>query len=185
MAQLADGVGRGGQLLTARYNQLDGVQGALIRQADAALAAAVTAGGRRREEVIAGLLRLVTVDEHGRPTRWRVNRAELPTPVVTELDAFVTQRLVTTDADNGTVVIGVAHEKFLSAWPPLTEAIAANVTALRARRAVEHAATEWDDGGRPLSRLWGGGQLAVAEANTGAQIRVITAPPSRREGPRH
>lgn len=33
-------------------------------------------------------------------------------------------RLLTTDADNGAVVIGVAHEAFLSAWPPLAEAIA-------------------------------------------------------------
>ncbi len=182
LAQLADGVGRGGQLSATRYDQLGGVQGALIRQADAALAAAVAAGGRRREQVIAGLLRLVTVDEHGRPTRWRVDRAELPEPVVTELDAFVTRRLVTTDTDNGTVVIGVAHEKFLSAWPPLAETIAKNVTALRARRAVEHAATEWHDGGSPPARLWGGGQLAAVVADTGARICAGSTAPPRREG---
>ncbi|MGH3755720.1 MAG: TIR domain-containing protein, partial [Pseudonocardiaceae bacterium] len=177
LAQLADGVGRGGQLSAARYDQLGGVQGALTRQADAALAAAVTAGGRRREQVIAGLLRLVTVDEQGRPTRWRVHRDELPGHVVTELDAFVARRLLTTDTDNGTVVIGVAHEKFLSAWPPLAETIAKNVTALRARRAIEHAATEWHGGGRPPARLWGGGQLAAAVADTGAR----SAPPRHRE----
>ncbi|MGH3907329.1 MAG: hypothetical protein ACRDTE_24605, partial [Pseudonocardiaceae bacterium] len=58
----------------------------------------------------AGLLRLFTVDEQGRPTRWRVNRADLPTQVVTELDTFVfvARRLLTTDSDNGTTVIGVA-----------------------------------------------------------------------------
>ena len=53
LAQLAEGVGRGGQLSAARYEQLGGVQGALTRQADAALADAITAGGRNREEVIA------------------------------------------------------------------------------------------------------------------------------------
>jgi hypothetical protein len=68
LAQLADGVGRGGQLSATRYDQLGGVQGALTSQADAALAAAVATGGRSTEEVIAGLLRLVTVDEQGRPT---------------------------------------------------------------------------------------------------------------------
>lgn len=36
LAQLADGVTRGGQLSCARYEQLGGVQGALTRQADAA-----------------------------------------------------------------------------------------------------------------------------------------------------
>ncbi|MGH3998372.1 MAG: ATP-binding protein, partial [Pseudonocardiaceae bacterium] len=127
LRQLADGVSRGGQLSTARYDQLGGVQGALIRQADAALAAATAASSRRDKEVIAGLLRLVTVDEQGRPTRWRVNRDELPEQVRTELDSFVAQRLLTTDKDNATAVIGVAHEAFLSAWPPLTETIAANM----------------------------------------------------------
>ncbi|MGH3821430.1 MAG: toll/interleukin-1 receptor domain-containing protein [Pseudonocardiaceae bacterium] len=75
LAQLADGLSHGGKLSATRYDELGGVQGALTRQADAALAAAVATGGRRREEVIAGLLGLVTVDEQGRPTRWRVNRA--------------------------------------------------------------------------------------------------------------
>ncbi|MBV9012074.1 MAG: TIR domain-containing protein [Pseudonocardiales bacterium] len=69
LAQLAQGVRRGGQLSTARYDQLGGVQGALTRQADDALADAVQAGGGRHEQVIAGLLRLVTVDDQGRPTR--------------------------------------------------------------------------------------------------------------------
>src|SRR3954469_21258784 len=62
LAQLADGVTRGGRLSAARYEQLGGVQGALSGQADAALADAVTAGGRYREQVIRELLRLVTVD---------------------------------------------------------------------------------------------------------------------------
>ncbi|MGH3831205.1 MAG: TIR domain-containing protein [Pseudonocardiaceae bacterium] len=179
LAQLAEGVGRGGQLSAARYDQLGGVQGTLTRQADAALAAAVATGGRSPEEVIAGLLRLVTVDEQGRPTRWRVRRDELPAPVVAELDAFVARRLLTTDTDNGAVVIGVAHEAFLSAWPPLAEAITANVTALRARRAVEHAATEWHNHARPPSRLWGDGQLAATLADTGARIHPGSTPPSR------
>ncbi|MGH8967573.1 MAG: ATP-binding protein, partial [Actinomycetes bacterium] len=72
LAQLAEGVGRNGQLSTTRYEQLGGVQGALTRQADTALAEALTAGGRSSEEVVTGLLRLVTVDEQGHPTRWRV-----------------------------------------------------------------------------------------------------------------
>ncbi|MGQ0779015.1 MAG: toll/interleukin-1 receptor domain-containing protein, partial [Pseudonocardiales bacterium] len=57
LAQLADGVSRGGQLPRARYEQLGGVQGALTREADAALADAISTSGRSREEVIAGLLR--------------------------------------------------------------------------------------------------------------------------------
>ena len=40
-------------------------------------------------------------------------------------------------------MVEVAHEAFLSAWPPLAAAIAANATALRARRRIEQAAADW------------------------------------------
>ncbi|HEX4102861.1 MAG TPA: TIR domain-containing protein [Pseudonocardiaceae bacterium] len=170
LAQLANGVHRGERLDQHRYVELGGVQGALTRQADAALADAITTSGRRREEVIAGLLRLVTVDEQGRPTRWRVPKVQLPEPVAREVDVFVTRRLVTIDTDNGNVVVGVAHEAFLSGWPPLAQAINENAIALRARRTVEQAATEWNDEGRPPARLWERGQLAAAVADTGARI---------------
>jgi WD40 repeat protein len=171
LAQLAEGVGHGGQLSDARYEQLGRVQGALNCQADAALADATAATGRRREEVLAGLLRLVTVDEQGRPTRWRIPRDQLPQPVARELDVFVTRRLVTTDTDNGHVVVGVAHEAFLSAWPPLAEAITAAESTLRARRVVEQAATGWNDHGRPPDRLWERGHLAAAVADIGVRYR--------------
>jgi hypothetical protein len=172
LAQLAEGVTRGGQLSWQRYKELGGVQGALARQADEALAEAIAASGRRREEVIAGLLRLVTVDEQGRPTRWRVSRDTLPEPVIRELNAFVQRRLVTTDTDDGSVVVGVVHEAFLSAWPPLAQAITDNASALRACRAVEQAAAEWDQEGRPPARLWERGQLAAALADTGAYLQA-------------
>ncbi|MGH3809610.1 MAG: TIR domain-containing protein, partial [Pseudonocardiaceae bacterium] len=171
LAQLADGVGRGGRLSPQRYDQLGGVRGALTHQADAALAEASAVTGRGGEEVIAGLLRLVTMDEQGRPTRWRVTRDELPALVIRELDTFVERRLVTTDADNGTVLVGVAHEAFLSAWSPLAHAIEENASALRARRAAEQAAAEWSEEGRSPVRLWERGQLAAAVADTNARIQ--------------
>lgn len=167
LAQLAEGVGRGGRLLASRYEQLGGVQGALAAQADAALADAVATTGRAREQVVKGLLRLVTVDEQGRPTRWRVRRDELPEPVPAELDAFVARRLVTTDLDDGQVVVEVTHEAFVSAWPPLADAIAAEYTALQTRRLVEQAAVDWDKRGRPRDWLWQGGQLVAAITDLG------------------
>ncbi|MGH3778340.1 MAG: TIR domain-containing protein, partial [Pseudonocardiaceae bacterium] len=170
LAQLADGISRGGRISNARYDQLGGVQGGLARQADEALADAVAIAGRSPEQVISGLLRLVTVDELGHPTRWRIHRDELPEPMAAELNTFVARRLLTTDADNGTVTIGVAHEAFLSAWPPLAGAITANVSALRARRTIEHAAAEWHDNDRPRERLWSGGQLAAAVTDIAARI---------------
>jgi WD40 repeat protein/energy-coupling factor transporter ATP-binding protein EcfA2 len=172
LAELAEGVGRGGQLSPQRYEQLGGVEGALTHQADVALAEASAVGGRSREEVIAGLWRwLVTADVQGRPTRRRVAWDELPEMVIRELDAFVQRRLIVTDTDQGSVVVGVAHEAVLTAWAPLAQAIEKNAVALRACGTVEREATEWNKEGRPSARLWERGQLAAAVADTGARIR--------------
>ena len=173
LAQLADGTKRGGELLTSRYEQLGGVQGTLTRQADVALAEAMAGGGRSRDQVIGSLLGLVTVDEQGRPSRWRVRRDELSESAVAEVDRFVARRLVSTDLENGDVVVGVAHEAFLVAWAPLAEAIRASSAALRARRGVEQAAAGWVEGARPVSRLWERGQLAAAVADTGARVQTV------------
>ena len=67
LAQLADGISRSGRLSNARYEQLGEVPGTLTRQADTALADVITAGGHTREQVIAGLLRLVTVTSKATP----------------------------------------------------------------------------------------------------------------------
>jgi WD40 repeat protein/energy-coupling factor transporter ATP-binding protein EcfA2 len=172
LAELAEGVGRGGQLSPQRYEQLGGVEGALTHQADVALAEASAFGGRSREEVIAGLWRwLVTADVQGRPTRRRVAWDELPEMVIRELDAFVQRRLIVTDTDQGSVVVGVAHEAVLTAWAPLAQAIEKNAVALLACGTVEREATEWNKEGRPSARLWERGQLAAAVADTGARIR--------------
>jgi WD40 repeat protein len=173
LAELAEGVRHGGRLSATRYDQLGGVRGALVKQADTALAEASKAGGRGSSDVIAGLLRLVTVDDQNRPSGRRIRRAELPEPVRAELDVFVAHRLLRTDTDtadgnteNGparaAVMVGVAHERILSEWRPLTEAVAAQASALRARHAVQRAAEEWQAAGRPATQLWERGQLAGA-----------------------
>ena len=100
------------------------MQGTLTRQADAALAEASAVGGRDRDVVVRDLLRLVTVDEEGHPTRWRLPRSELSEQVWADWTPFVTRRLLTTDTDDGADVVEVAHEAFLSAWPPLATMIA-------------------------------------------------------------
>jgi WD40 repeat protein len=175
LAQLAEGAGRGDQLSAVRYEQIGGVRGALIRQADAALADAVATGGRSRDDVIAELLRFVTIDESGQRTNRHAVLDELPGPVAAELAAFVTRRLLVTDTEDGHVVIGIAHEAFLSAWPPLAEAIFSATQALETRRAIESAAARWDRHDRSPTRLWEGVQLATAVTDTRTRIVARSA----------
>ena len=72
LEQLAHGAKRGDQLTQQRYADIGAVQGALQRQADAALQDACSSAAVTREQVISALLSLVTIDEQGRPTKRRV-----------------------------------------------------------------------------------------------------------------
>lgn len=165
LEQLTEGLQRGAQISRARYEQLGGVAGALRQQADLALAQAARASGRDQAQVIASLLQLVTVDENGNPTRRRVPMADATALERSELDAFVRQRLLTVDQDAGDATASVSHEAFLTAWPPLADAIAHAGSALRRRREIELASAEWTAEKRPARRLWQGRQLAVAIAD--------------------
>jgi WD40 repeat protein len=128
---------------------------------------------RTPDQVIAGLLRLVHINQEGNYIRRLVSREDMPAFVWTELEPFNARRLLTTDRHNDSVVIGVTHEAFFSAWPPFAAAINAAAAALRARRVVELAAVEWDEGGRPSEQLWEGGQLAAAVGTMGARVRAV------------
>lgn len=184
LEQLADGVHRGAVLSHRRYRETGGVRGALVRHADLALADAEAATGLSADAVVIVLLRLVTVDERGVPTRDRVPRAELSEQAVSVAEAFIARRLLTTDREDETIVVSVAHEAFLQHWPPLRAAVSERATALRARRVVEQAAAEWDEDQWPVTRLWEGGRLAAALGDIGARLRVMAKPQWRRWPPR-
>ncbi len=162
LEQLAQGVGDGGELSEKRYGELGGVSGALAAQADAALGAAQTRTGRSRADVLAGLLRLVTVDDAGNTTRRSVGLDGLPEAVRIELGEFVDRRLLTTDDSVDGPVVAVAHERVLTAWPPLAEAIGRENDVLRLRRTAEAAAAEWERRGRPADHLWPLGRATTA-----------------------
>jgi WD40 repeat protein len=171
LAQLSEEHGPGDRLLRSRYTQLNGVQGALVTQAGKALAEAEAVNGRNQDDVLRGLLRLVTVDERDQPARSRVPLAELPERTAAELQPFIDRRLLATDTtQDDRAVVGVAHEAFLSAWPPLRDAIARTARGLRARNDIDRAARQWDEDGEPASRLWEGAQLKAALAETGSRL---------------
>ena len=168
LRQLADGLPAGGALTLSQYRDLGGVQGALIRHADAALAEAVTSRGLTDREVLAGLTRLVTVDETGRRARRRIRLASLTKPLQVALRVFVDRHLLISGADdNDQVWLTVAHEALLTGWRPLDTATADIIAALRTARAVEQAAAEWNDAQRPAHFLWDAERLTATLATLG------------------
>ncbi|WP_239394797.1 WD40 repeat domain-containing protein, partial [Frankia sp. CiP3] len=186
-----EGVERGGALSGDLYDRLGGVQGALARQADAALAAATIATGRSEAEVLAGLARLVTVDANGQASRRRAYLDELPEQVRTELNAFVERRLLTIHADDtrgeaSPQAIDLAHEQILTVWAPLADTVAAATDRLRLAAQADAAAEEWRREGEPASHLWNLARVSNAEAVLDADaitstIRAFLAS-SRRQG---
>ncbi|OHV37632.1 hypothetical protein CC117_16775 [Parafrankia colletiae] len=157
--KLATDLERGGRITTGAYHQLGGVRGTIIHQADLALAQAARPAVTTEEQVLTTLLRLVSIDNRGQSIRVGVDRATLTPVQRTHLEPFVVQRLVTTQVVGDRTVLSVAHEAFLTAWPPLAERIAAEAATLRQRHEIERDATHWREAGRPASLLWTRPQL--------------------------
>ncbi|MDQ3764789.1 MAG: TIR domain-containing protein [Actinomycetota bacterium] len=168
LRQLADGLPAGGTLSLSRYRDLGGVQGALARHADAALTEAVQTSGLTERDILAGLTRLVTIDDTGRRGRRRIRLTGLAEPLRVALQVFVERRLLLSDTDDtGQVWLTVAHEALLTGWRPLDTATADITTALRTARAVEQATVEWTSADRSEHYLWDDKRLTTALATLG------------------
>ena len=167
LRQLADGLPAGATLTLARYHDLGGVSGALTRHADTTLTKAVRASGLTERGVLAGLTRLVTVDETGRRARRRITLTSLTPPLRAALQVFIDRRLLLSDTDDGQVWLTVAHEALLTEWKPLNTATADITVALRAARTVEQAAAEWTSAGRPVHYLWDDKRLTATRVTLG------------------
>ncbi|MDQ3762670.1 MAG: TIR domain-containing protein [Actinomycetota bacterium] len=168
LRQLAEGLPAGGTLSLSRYHDLGGVRGALARHADAAFSEAVRVSGLTDREVLAGLTRLVTVDDTGRRARRRIRLTGLAEPLRVALQVFIDRRLLLSDTyDHGQVWVTVAHEALLTGWRPLDTATADITAALRTARAVEQAAAEWTSANRPEHYLWDDKRLAATLATLG------------------
>ncbi|MFI6101680.1 TIR domain-containing protein [Lentzea sp. NPDC051213] len=146
LQHLAMGVSRGGTLSSERYEHLGGVHGALARHADDVLDSAVAETGLSNEELLSRLANLATLDLTGRPTRKRVNLAQLDDTARTALEVFVRHRLLTASGDKQGRWIGVAHEALFTEWRPLRCAIDERQIGLRAAQSVELDASQWIEG---------------------------------------
>ena len=180
LEQLAQGESRGGRLTHQRYIEIGGVQGALHRQADAAMQEACSNTGVTREQVISSLLRLVTIDEQGRPTKRTVALSSFPPETTLGLEPFITRRLLSTEVVGDRTLVAVSHEAFLGNWRPLTDEIDTQIAGLRARRMVESAADDWVASSRDAGALLQGRRLTKAVVDTGAELNLVTKSASSR-----
>ena len=148
----------------ADYRRLNGVTGALTRQADK-VTAELDAGDADEagSPVLATLLKFVAFGENG-PTRRRVRRGLLNPAGRRVADAFVSARLLVTSAgpDNGDAVIEVAHEALFRHWAPLRQEIEAHAEELQWRADLERWALDWERSGRQDAYLLRAERLKTA-----------------------
>ncbi|MGN7250368.1 nSTAND1 domain-containing NTPase [Arthrobacter sp. SAFR-014] len=161
-----------GRIDGSEYEAIGGVVGALTRRADQILDELTRRGLGSR--VLPTLLKLVSVERRGEPTRRRVQRRSLVPDECIVVDTFVEARLLTSAADTTTAaddrkrtngggqgVIDVAHEALLRQWPPLCRAIGEAREWLERRSELDRLAADWEQGGADESFLLRGGRLAA------------------------
>ncbi|MEZ4597934.1 MAG: ATP-binding protein [Chloroflexota bacterium] len=151
---------RWGTRLTLRgYLDSGGVQGAIARTADRVVE---TLQGADLARTRAIFLRLTELGSETPDTRRRAPIAELVHARDDAADRRVLDRLVAARlvvADDRTVE--VAHEALIREWPLLREWLEEDREAIRLRRAVTDAATDWERAGADPSHLLRGARLAA------------------------
>lgn len=177
LLELWQRVSASGQLTSAAYEEIGGVEGAVASRAETTFASF-----DEDHRVIARrvLLRLTDLGSDSVVTRRRVPMRELdgvgpPEAVQMVVDALVDARLLTATSDASTArVLEFAHEALVTAWPRLARWIEEDRDGLRLQRRLTVAATEWDGGGRDADLLWRGASLLRARDRAGALPDELT-----------
>jgi WD40 repeat protein len=170
--------GKSRVVTAAAYHRLNGVAGALTRQADKVTAELDTDDAA--SPVLATLLKFVTFGQNG-PTRRRVRRGALDPAGRRVADAFVSARLLVTSAspEDGGAVMEVAHEALFRQWAPLRQEIEAHAEELQWRADLERWALDWERSGRQdayllrAERLRTARQLAASAGDLATDVPLV------------
>ena len=178
LQELYLGAGKGRVATAADYHRLNGVAGALTRQADKV--ASELEAEDAASPVLPTLLKFVTFGENG-PTRRRVRRGSLDRAGQCVADAFVSARLLVTSAspEDGGAVMEVAHEALFRHWAPLRQEIEVHAEELHWRADLERWALDWERSGRQdayllrAERLKTARQLAASAEDLASDVLLV------------
>lgn len=162
---------REGQTLTVvAYQEIGGVKGALVMQAEATYAALPSQEHHRLTRAL--FLRLIDPGMNEQDTtRRRASLTELSLPdtkqtaIIQQVaHAFTTARLLTTSEVAGSMMIEVSHEALIREWPRLAAWLHEGREDSSVQQAVSKDVGEWERRGKPKDRLYRGSQLKEAQA---------------------
>jgi len=83
-------------------------------------------------------------------------------------------RLIATDERDHQVIVTIAHEKLIDAWPWLRRLVNENFDAIALQNQIAEDAQEWDRNHKDLSYLYVGARLATAREQLAAQKIVLS-----------
>jgi len=133
------------------YENSGGVQGAIQERAESALKGLPVNCDIALPTLFTNL---IEVNEQEVATRRRAPQSLLQGDAKTVADALTEARLlVTGKGEDEQPTLEVAHETVLSGWERLHQWLLIHAEALRARRDLEHVASEWEKSDRPGSAL--------------------------------
>ena len=160
------------QLTLEAYEEIGGVKGALVRQAESIYASLPSEEHRRLARTL--FLRLIepgTTEQD--TTRRRAARSELElfdpkeTALLEEVsEAFIRARLLTSTSMAGTPVLEVSHEALIREWPRLANWLHEAREDILLQQKISEDTTSWQERGKSKSRLYRGPQLVEAQAWT-------------------
>ena len=158
------------QLTLEAYQEIGGVKGALVKQAESTYAALPSEEHRRLARTL--FLRLIepgTTEQD--TTRRRAARSELElfdpkeTALLEEVsEAFIRARLLTSTSVAETAVLEVSHEALIREWPRLASWLHEAREDILLQQTISEDATSWQERGKQKSRLYRGPQLVEAQA---------------------
>jgi DNA-binding XRE family transcriptional regulator len=158
------------QLTHAAYQEIGGVKGALVRQAESTYASLPSEEHHRFARTL--FLRLIEPGASEQDTtRRRAVRSELElarpkeTVILEEVsEAFIRARLLTSNTVAGTAVLEVSHEALIREWPRLASWLRDAREDIRLQQTISEDATSWQEKGKSRDRLYRGHQLVEAQA---------------------
>ena len=158
------------QLTLEAYQEIGGVKGALVRQAESTYASLPSEEHRRLARTL--FLRLIEPGATEQDTtRRRAARSELlladpkETVLLEEVsEAFIRARLVTSTTVAGTAVLEVSHEALIREWPRLASWLHEAREDILLQQTISEDATSWQERGKSKDRLYRGPQLVEAQA---------------------
>lgn len=146
LSRLAEMAGPGGKLKEADLEPLGGLEGAIGTWAEATVSKLI-ATGISENEIQNALLSLVRFD-NGVPSTRGVDLSKAEDAQHQTLAKLLEDRILVSDAPDGTTTLRLSHEVLLSHWDRLHDLVDKTREDLVLRDILEDAASRWEDDGK-------------------------------------